>query len=42
MAFRLTSESVLKGIDTLPLFNGLIGLVALLFAASAMWWREGR
>jgi hypothetical protein len=42
MAFRLTNESILKGIDTLPLFDGLIGLAALLLAASAMWWREGR
>lgn len=42
MVFRLTNESLLKGIDTLPLFDGLIGLAALLLAASAMWWREGR
>ena len=42
MAFRLTNETVLKGINTFPLFNGILGLAALLFAASAMWWREGR
>lgn len=42
MAFRLTNETVLKGINTFPLFGGILGLAALLFAASAMWWREGR
>ncbi|MCM2477695.1 hypothetical protein HGO38_30055 [Rhizobium sp. CG5] len=42
MAIRLTDETVLKGIDTLPLFAGFAGLAALLFAISAMWWREGR
>ncbi|MEC9343134.1 MAG: hypothetical protein VYD64_04730, partial [Pseudomonadota bacterium] len=34
--------SVLKGIDRLPLFNGLIGLALLLLATAAMWAREGR
>jgi hypothetical protein len=42
MAFRLTNETVLKGINSFPLFNGILGLAALLFAASSMWWREGR
>lgn len=42
MLFRLTDETVLKGINTLPLFTGLLGLVALLLAVSTMWWREGR
>ncbi|MCO6185426.1 hypothetical protein [Rhizobium sp. L1K21] len=42
MVFRLTDETVLKGINTLPLFTGLLGLAALLMAVSAMWWREGR
>jgi len=42
MAIRMTDETVLKGIDTLPLFAGFAGLAALLFAVSAMWWREGR
>ena len=42
MAFRLTNDTTLKGIDTYPLFNGIMGLAALLFAVSSMWWREGR
>ena len=42
MAIRMTSETVLKGIDTLPLFAGLLGLGLLLLALSATWWREGR
>ncbi|OHV84355.1 hypothetical protein [Rhizobium sp. LCM 4573] len=42
MVIRLTDETVLKGINTLPLFAGFAGLSALLFAVAAMWWREGR
>jgi hypothetical protein len=42
MVIRLTDESVLRGINTLPLFAGFAGLSALLFAVAAMWWREGR
>lgn len=42
MAIRMTDETVLKGITTLPLFAGFAGLAVLLFAVSAMWWREGR
>lgn len=42
MAIRMTDETVLKGIDTLPLFAGLLGLGLLLLALSATWWREGR
>ncbi|MDO1582298.1 hypothetical protein [Rhizobium oryzicola] len=42
MVIRLTNETVLKGINTLPLFAGFAGLGALLLAVSAMWWREGR
>lgn len=42
MVIRMTDETVLKGIDTTPLFAGFAGLAALLFAVSAMWWREGR
>ncbi len=42
MVFRLTDETVLKGINTLPLLTGLLGLTALLLAVSSMWWREGR
>ena len=42
MLIRMTDETVLKGIDTLPLFAGFAGLAVLLLAMSAMWWREGR
>ncbi|MDL2405069.1 hypothetical protein PY650_05265 [Rhizobium calliandrae] len=42
LTIRMTDETVLKGINTLPLFAGFAGLSALLFAFSAMWWREGR
>ncbi len=42
MLIRLTDETVLKGVNTLPLFAGFAGLAVLLFAVSAMWWREGR
>ncbi|MCM2291193.1 hypothetical protein NAC44_02470 [Allorhizobium sp. BGMRC 0089] len=42
LTIRMTSETILKGIDTLPLFAGFGGLALLLFALSAMWWREGR
>ncbi|MBB4955247.1 hypothetical protein H4S14_003283 [Agrobacterium vitis] len=42
MVIRMTDETVLKGINTLPLFAGFGGLAMLLFAVSAMWWREGR
>lgn len=42
MIIRMTDETVLKGIDSTPLFAGFAGLAALLLAISAMWWREGR
>jgi hypothetical protein len=42
MVIRMTDETVLRGIDTTPLFAGFAGLAALLLAVSAMWWREGR
>ncbi|MBB4566005.1 membrane protein [Rhizobium leucaenae] len=42
LTIRMTDETVLKGVNTLPLFAGFAGLAALLFAFSAMWWREGR
>ncbi|MFK0162372.1 hypothetical protein [Rhizobium sp. NPDC090279] len=42
LTIRMTDETVLKGINTLPLFAGFVGLAALLFAFSATWWREGR
>ncbi|TPP11637.1 hypothetical protein [Rhizobium glycinendophyticum] len=42
MLIRLTDETVLKGVNTLPLFAGFAGLGILLLTVSAMWWREGR
>jgi hypothetical protein len=42
LTIRMTDETVLKGINTLPLFAGFAGLAALLFAFAATWWREGR
>jgi hypothetical protein len=42
MVIRMTDETVLRGINSLPLFAGFAGLSALLFAIAAMWWREGR
>ena len=42
MVIRLTDETILRGVNTVPLFAGFAGLSALLFAIAAMWWREGR
>ena len=42
LTVRMTDETVLKSVDTLPLFTGFAGLGVLLLAISAMWWREGR
>jgi hypothetical protein len=39
---KLTEDSVLKSVQSLPLFAGFAGLGLLLLAFSAMWWREGR
>ncbi|HEX2146624.1 MAG TPA: hypothetical protein VHG11_03115 [Pseudorhizobium sp.] len=42
MVIRLTDETVLRGVNSFPLFAGFAGLSVLLFAVAAMWWREGR
>jgi hypothetical protein len=42
MQIHLTNETVLKGINTLPLFAGFAGVGVLLLAFGAMWYREGR
>ena len=42
LSLRMTDETVLKGIDSLPLFAGFAGVGLLLLAFSAMWYREGR
>ncbi len=38
----MTDETVLKGINSLPLFAGFAGVGLLLLAFSATWYREGR
>lgn len=42
MLISMTNETVLTGVNTLPLFAGFAGLGVLLFAFAAVWWREGR
>ncbi|MBK8457337.1 MAG: hypothetical protein IPL47_09720 [Phyllobacteriaceae bacterium] len=42
IGLRVTGDTVLKSVDRLPLFGGLLGLALLVFALGAMWWREGR
>jgi hypothetical protein len=42
LAIRLTDETTLKGITSLPLLSGLLGLALLLLSFGATWWREGR
>ncbi len=42
IGIRTTEASVLKGVDRLGVFIGLIGLLLLLGATTATWWREGR
>ncbi len=42
LSLRMTNETVLKGIDSLPLFAGFAGVGLLLLALSATWYREGR
>ncbi|MCW2305708.1 hypothetical protein [Rhodobium gokarnense] len=42
VGLRTTDASVLKGIDRLPLFAGLLGLALLLGILSLTWFREGR
>lgn len=42
IGFRSTEASVLKGITTIPLFAGFIGLALLLTVLAGTWAREGR
>ena len=37
-----TDETVLRGIDRLPLFSGFLGLGLLLLVLGGLWYREGR
>lgn len=42
LGIRMTEASVLKGVDRMPLFAGLLGLTILLGMLAATWYREGR
>jgi hypothetical protein len=42
LVVRMTDETELKGVTTLPLFGGFLGLGLLALAIGATWWREGR
>ena len=42
MGLRASNESVLKGVRSLPLFGGLLGLALMILALGATWFREGR
>ncbi len=42
IGLRETDETVLRGVNRLPLFGGFLGLAALIMALGAMWYREGR
>ena len=42
MQLRSSNQSILVGINQIPLIGGFIGLAILLLSASAMWYREGR
>ena len=42
MVIRMTDETELKGVTSLPLFAGFMGLGLLALAIGSTWWREGR
>ncbi|MDF1609714.1 hypothetical protein PZ897_16120 [Hoeflea sp. YIM 152468] len=42
MGLRASNESVLKGVRSVPLFGGLLGLALMILALGATWFREGR
>jgi len=42
MGLRASNESVLKGVRSLPLFAGFLGLALMILALGATWFREGR
>ena len=37
-----TDETVLRGVDRLPLFSGFLGLGLMLLVLGGLWYREGR
>ena len=42
IGIRTTEASALRGVDRFGLFLGLLGLILLLGATAATWWRESR
>jgi hypothetical protein len=42
LGLRRSEASVLKSVDQLPLFGGLLGLALLVGAFAALWYREAR
>jgi hypothetical protein len=42
MPLRVTDETVLIGVNRIPLFSGFLGLALLLLALGSTWYREGR
>lgn len=42
LALRTSSETVLLGVRSVPLFAGFLGLMLMILALGATWFREGR
>ncbi|WP_417416375.1 hypothetical protein [Hoeflea sp.] len=42
MGLRASNESVLKGVRSVPLFGGFLGLALMILALGTTWFREGR
>jgi len=42
IGLRASNESVLKGVRSIPLFGGFLGLALMILALGATWFREGR
>ncbi|MHA1189469.1 MAG: hypothetical protein ACTSSQ_03265, partial [Alphaproteobacteria bacterium] len=42
IGLRRSDATILKSIDRLPLFSGLLGLALLVGGFAALWYREGR
>jgi len=42
MGLRASNESVLRGVRSVPLFGGFLGLALMILALGATWFREGR
>ena len=42
LTLRTSSETVLLGVRSVPLFAGFLGLMLMILALGATWFREGR